>query len=268
MLSYDNIRHRKVLKLGVFLQNELCTFCKMDNQIDIRVDTAQLKRVVSKKTYVCWIDIMGTKDTMLESIEKASNFILRFHSFCIKAIKNKSKVKCYPLMDGAFITSTDFSAVRTVIASVFKDLAEVFLTEDCFAHQFVVRGAIAYGDIVHGGNITDEICTDIANEDSYKSSLLFGLPMIQAYKSENEAPPFGIYIHESARTINGLQGRYYAWCNEERLRNQLKENLTLYFNWCEKFSNYLKLDNEKINVYKKKVDEFFSNRNTTKDNFI
>ena len=34
-----------------------------------------------------------------------------------------------------------------------------------------------------------------------------GLPMIQAFTAEYTAPPFGVYIHESARNPAGLQGK-------------------------------------------------------------
>lgn len=38
-----------------------------------KVDTSPFK---CTKEYVCWIDIMGTKNTMSESFHKAANFIL------------------------------------------------------------------------------------------------------------------------------------------------------------------------------------------------
>lgn len=53
-----------------------------------QVNTAQFK---SSKEYVCWIDIMGTKNTMSESFQKAANFILKFHSCVVDVIKIKKE---------------------------------------------------------------------------------------------------------------------------------------------------------------------------------
>ena len=39
--------------------------------------------------YVCWLDIMGTKNSMSESFEKSANFILRFHSAILNAKKRR-----------------------------------------------------------------------------------------------------------------------------------------------------------------------------------
>jgi hypothetical protein len=89
------------------------------------------------------------------------------------------------------------------------------------------------------------------------------MPMIQAFTSEKLAPPFGIYIHESARTVGGLQGRYYYWRRNEalsanvHLQSELKEGLISFFGWEKDRSFYYKLEKTKFEEYEKRVEEYY-----------
>lgn len=127
----------------------------------------------------------------------------------------------------------------------------------------MVKGALAKGIIQHGSKISAEIAEDIAPRVGYKRHLLFGMPMIQAFISEKQAPPFGIYIHESARTVGGLQGRYYYWRRDVNfstnagLQSQLKEELISFFDWGGKHCYYFELEESKFNEYQKRVKEYY-----------
>ncbi|MBR1766301.1 MAG: hypothetical protein IJ745_04580 [Bacteroidales bacterium] len=210
-------------------------------------------------SYVCWVDIMGTKSIMEESFEKAANFILRFHLACTEAAKENRDVRCYPLMDGAFLTTNKIEKLKKVINTIFQRLSAYFIDTDPCNHLFVIRGSIAKGELAHGEEITTEVCKEIASNNDYKKNLLFGLPMIQAFKAEEDAPPFGVFIHESARKTDGLKGRYYNWCSDNEMRTALTERLHLYFSWCRLHSPYLRLDKTKISHYEELVDDYFSN---------
>ena len=228
-----------------------------------QVNTTPFK---STKEYVCWIDIMGTQNTMSESFQKAANFILKFHGCIIEVVKDVEGVCYYPLMDGVFITTPNNATIRTIIDKIFSAIAVIFLNEDKHGHRFVIKGSLAYGDIAHGKTINDQICDKLAHEDDYKHAIMCGLPMIQAFKAEHTAPPFGVYIHESARNPADLQGKYYGWVAHKDVdKKKLANTLISYFNWCSYFNNYLEIDNNKIDLYKKLVNEFFTNR-MTKDN--
>lgn len=90
-----------------------------------------------------------------------------------------------------------------------------------------------------------------------------GLPMIQAFTAEYTAPPFGVYIHESARNPADLQGKYYGWVAQNGLDKQKLLNCIIsYFNCCDYFNHYLEIDSGKIELYKKLAKEFFTNRMT------
>ena len=206
---------------------------------------------------------MGTKTVMLESFDKAANFIIRFHSCCISITKNIPKISCYPLMDGVFITAEEIDVMMHAINDIYDKIARTFLDTEVYSHRFIIRGALAYGEISHGNNITQGVSKEISADDDYKKNLLFGLPMIQAFNSEKKAPPFGVFIHESARRRGCLQGRYYQWYKDENLQNELRDNIISYFEWCKQFSNYLELEKEKAHKYSELAQEFFTNRNIT-----
>lgn len=155
----------------------------------IEIHTDKMKQ---SDEYVCWLDIMGTKSSMSESFEKSANFILRFHTAVLKAAISK-KVRVYPVMDGVYIVVKNLDDMRAALDKIMTCLAEVFLSETN-KHRFVVKGALAKGAIQHGSKISTEIAEDIAPRVGYKQHLLFGMPVIQAYISEKQAPPFGIYI--------------------------------------------------------------------------
>lgn len=208
--------------------------------------------------YVCWIDIMGTKNIMSTSLAIAANFILKFHA-SINKIKEGKEVKCYPLMDGVFITSKELEPLKKVINNIYTNIANIFIDEKKFEHKFVIRGALAYGEIINGYDISEKACRIINKNINYRDSLLLGIPMIQAFGTESFAPPFGMYIHESARKYDGLQGCHYKWQGEIEI-SKLKDNISNYFTECQKRIHYLDMKEDKLKLYKELVEEYFLTR--------
>lgn len=237
-------------------------------------NTAELKNSVTKE-YVFLIDIMGTKNCMMESFERSANFILRLHSCVIDVVRrlctdsrNHGKIRYYPIMDGIYLTSPDLSLMTEAVRKVFTNLAYVMTKQKNPMHQFLVRGVIAYGDICHGHNVSDKVCSGLAGMYSYKNNLLMGLPMIQAYSSESSAAPFGVFIHESARLVNGLQGSKFRWWSRkdtsaDGLIPALASSINSYFDWCQ--DNYLSInmDLTKISRYRNLVSQYFSTARST-----
>ncbi len=221
--------------------------------------------LTTKSEYVCWIDIMGTRNIMSESLQKATNFILRFHACVLRAITDQKNVKYYPLMDGVFITSPDAQTIQKVINVIFSNVANIFLAQERNIHRFIIKGSLAYGIVYHGHMITNDICQEIAQDEDYKKTILLGMPMIQSISMEKTAPPFGIYIHESARKYQILQGKYYKWTDPNIDFVKLQDKVEKYFDWCSDYSEYLEMDTQKIDKYKKLVKEYFSKRES-KDN--
>lgn len=237
------------------------------------INTSPLKRNRSNaKEYVAFIDIMGTQNCMKMSFERAANHIMRLHC-CVTDVtqainaavhaSDQKVIKVYPIMDGVYLTSPDFKLIRQAVSRIFKEIVFSQVNTKDNEIIFLVRGAIARGDIVHGMYITDQVCPDLSANEPYKNMLLFGLPMIQAYESEHSAPPMGIYIHESARSLQGFQGRFLSWWwtkkskKRPRVAAAIGDRLTSYFGWCQKHSYSLKMDEKKIKQYLGQIQDYF-----------
>lgn len=230
---------------------------------EIKINTSKLK---TEQEYVCWIDTMGTKNTMSESFEKAANFMIRFHSYVIESIQSLAKdnrISYYPVMDGIYLTSPTWEDMKKVIDGIYKRGSNVFVNESTIAHRFIIRGAIAYGTVAHGESITKDVCPIINTR--YKEKFLMGMPMIQAFTSECYAPPYGMFIHESARQVKILQGRYYQWAHDNKMREKLQDKINQYFLWCKEFRMYLGMDENKILQYIQLNKEHLNNLNCKED---
>ena len=159
---------------------------------------------------------MGSKVFMSKSIQIGANFIGKFHNEVSLQAMN-TEVQVFPVMDGAYVISRSQHAILGFISILLKALTDGFVKENELRHKFIVRDALSYGPIYNGNDIpVDAFCPEQAGNqrresiDKYKGSLLFGLPMIQAFNSEINAPPFGIYIHESARLFHQIVNAHYA----------------------------------------------------------
>jgi len=205
---------------------------------------------------------MGTKKVMSDSFERSVNFMIRFHrSFQLAKVKaNVKEVYYYPVMDGIYIASKDVDTIKSILTQFYLIVTNEFLDKKKVWHKFVIRGVIAYGEVFHGEDITKEICPEF--DDEIKNNLLIGMPMIQAIQSEHSCPPFGVYIHESARKkALGFQGKYFYWyqSKDKEFVKKIKESTKVYFDWCKEFHSYLEMEENKIEEYKHLVDEFFCN---------
>lgn len=221
--------------------------------------------------YVCWLDVMGMQKTMSSSLEKAMNFVLKFHNCIVEAVGavNQSSVVVYnyPIMDGVYLASSNSTELGNVVADIYNRTAAIFLQEPCLARCFVIRGALAKGKILHGDTLQKRRPTLKFNCAALSGSavmqqLMVGMPMIQAYVSERNAPPFGVYIHESAREYGKLQGCYYEWWRHVISGGMvdlvhLKQKLDDYFAFCATKKYQLEMEETKIRRYRELVQEYF-----------
>lgn len=216
---------------------------------DSFIPTINADKLKASNKYVCWIDTMGTQNTMSVSLAKASNYIIKLHSCLIQAADGLDSVLIYPVMDGAYITCANKKDITSVLKKTFSFLANIFLQEKDNGKRFVVRASLAFGDIIDGNMITDDVTKHISSD--YKQRILLGMPIIQAYQSEKNAPPFGIFIHESARKFDEehkIQGRTFKWWAND-LSQKLYEAICGYFEWCRYNSLLLEMDEKKIDNY-------------------
>lgn len=220
--------------------------------------TINAKALKAKNKYVCWIDTMGTQNTMSESLAKSANFILKLHAVILEAAKlYENTVTVYPVMDGAYITCGNKENITSVIKRVYNNLYKVFREEQDFDKRFIIRGALAYGEIIDGNLLTEHVTTDI--DQDYKNNILLGMPIIQAYRSESLSPPYGIFIHESARKFDvshKIQGKTFRWWRADEGKD-IGKAIISYFKWCKYNRVLLDMDVSKIQNYINSVEAYF-----------
>ncbi|OJV92039.1 MAG: hypothetical protein BGO43_03300 [Gammaproteobacteria bacterium 39-13] len=208
---------------------------------------------------------MGISCLMKRSVFTAAIIISRFQKLLSQQFIQSEKFCIYPIMDGAFITSKSKQDLLNFLENVFVSLSDNFVNENNNFYKFIVRACISYGLVGHGNDIDD---LDFKNKDK----LVFGLPIIQSFTQEHKAPPFGIYIHQSARLmaplVNEKTGddfdhkpfstRWYVWFkNNESMQRELLLRLNEYYDWCESQSYSLPYDTNKVKKHKEMAKQYF-----------
>ncbi|MDD5872204.1 MAG: hypothetical protein PUD90_01890 [Clostridia bacterium] len=206
--------------------------------------------------YVLWIDIMGTNNFMSVSQKTSANFICKLH---MQILSDKSEnMSIYPVMDGAYITTKSGEEMKKFIEDVFLDLSEIFISEKDILHQFIVKGALSYGPVIHGKDITIAECYR-----DYMSSILLGMPMIQAHKGEKLAPPFGIYCDESVRMHDSsFSYRWFLWWkngwkNDSSKKKKMTNALDDYYKYYKENAYKMDYEKSKIEEHEEKANEYF-----------
>lgn len=154
----------------------------------------------AKDEYVCFIDIMGIQSKMSHSINQSSNFIFKLHAIILECWRTTSysHISVYPIMDGAYITSSNKSEILNLLTYIYNLLVTSLMKEDDYKYWFWIRASLAYGKIIHGRNIPYDASLEFSTRVGYKEQLLIGEPMILAYTGERNAAPMGIFIDNSA----------------------------------------------------------------------
>ena len=227
-----------------------------------------------RSQYVGWIDVMGIQAAMARSTDKAANFIFKLHISALESIsslkpRQRKKIKLYPVMDGIYFVSSNEIFLFKFMSHIFGALANEFVSTEEMEHRFLIRGALACGPVVHGSQIPDGASATLRDHSGYRSSILLGLPVIQAYLGEHSAPPFSIFVHESARAFAPedrppIQSTWWRWFktpNDDRwpgLAAEPKKELCRYFDWCKNRSQEIGYKNERIEAHREMVDQYFA----------
>lgn len=203
----------------------------------IYFDGKQLPK--AKKRYVAFVDIMGTKAHMTRSTQTTANFIFKLHAAVLDAWKNEKyqNVFVYPVMDGAYITAARKEDIEKIIVRIYSGIAELQIRESNPIHRFIIRGSIAYGEVIHGHNVPYSASKVFEIDLSYKNNILLGPSMISAYSGEGHAAPFAVFIDDSA--VDHGSGKGFAqdwkWYNSRILKirdglsNELSQTVLDYF---------------------------------------
>ena len=222
-----------------------------------------------KNEYVLFIDIMGTQTHMNHSVKETANFIFKLHSAIISSWREKAykNVFVYPVMDGAYITAGTKEDIENIIVRIYRGLAKNFLKEELKQYLYMIRGGLAYGEIIHGHNVPYNASKAFEMSLGYKDNILLGNAMIYAYKSEGLASPFGIFVHESAiKQANKRFGAFssnWKWFESETLKmgdidiKMLLDKTMGYLSSMKDPTHPLHYDTKKIDNHIKLVKNYF-----------
>jgi hypothetical protein len=209
---------------------------------------------------------------MGKSLDIAANFIFKLHAVGVQHVT--PTIKLYPVMDGIYVTSRDQNAILDFLAQTYHDCASEFLAtpQIDFLHRFLIRGALAFGPIVHGATVPpaafqqpNGVVLNITNNAPYLASILIGLPMVQSHETEKKAPPFGLYVHESARSFSPpntdpIHFRWWKW--GLRFNSQswppMRLEIDDYFRRCLENWNSIEYEKEKIKVHQEMAMQYFT----------
>ena len=227
---------------------------------DVYFDARELPDPINSS--VAWIDVMGIRAIMSRSIQITANFVFKLHSAALEVLPATNTLTLYPVMDGIFVVSEQKTEILGFLGALLGKIAHTFIGTKEIQHRFLVKAALAYGPVIHGSGITTEANQSLGGNAAYKNSLLIGMPMIQVYQSESKAPPFGIFIHESARAFSPsgetpIPHVWWAWQNKPAT---LKSELEIYFKWCEDHPLKIEYSIDRIKVHKEMVKQYLDDQ--------
>jgi hypothetical protein len=154
--------------------------------------------------YVAWLDLMGAGHLMATSMDKAANAIARIHTATYLAVEQHGyKPDLVAINDGIFICSKSKEEVSQIVRSALMHLVARFVTKNDPQDRFLARCAIAYGPTFSGKRIAEQLPGHKKGTiPATLDQVVFGPPVIQAYRAEHDSPPYGVVIHESARSFS------------------------------------------------------------------
>lgn len=220
--------------------------------------------------YVGRLDMMGARAAMARSVRVAGNFIGKLHVAMLEAPRD-DLAALIPTIDGAYIVSKTKDAVLSHMRVAIRSLARAFVAADNRYRQSIVRGGLAYGPIVLGSSLTDASeCLGSPQNAAYRDSILLGIPVVQAYEVEEQAPPFGVRVHTSARTFSPdgtqpLNSTYWRWWKstgatqqDSSLAAKLKVSVRKYFEFMREHEVELDYPSSAIDKHEKLAKEYFA----------
>jgi hypothetical protein len=221
--------------------------------------------------YICWLDVMGSGNTMGRSMAISANFIMKLHVAILESRGLATSIELYPMIDGLYACTQTAQEMFSFLKSVFIRLAVSFVSESSHLYRFVVRGGISYGPVVRQTDVQPgSAVLGLLLGMDYCERILVGLPLAQAYNEERvAAPPFGVAMHESIRAFGHIgtgpvSGRYWKWWEWSQtagdifLVNFLGQELTSYYDWCRKHSAAIGYGEDRIEAHEKLVRDYFS----------
>jgi hypothetical protein len=257
--------------------NHIRKYCQKISDTNLAFTTEGL--VGAQNQYVAWLDLMGAGHIMSTSINKTANFLIRLHMAVEIAIqKSGYNLITLPINDGTYVISQKKSELITVLQHTMALLAARFIATHQQQDRCLMRGGIAYGPVYMGEGLSSGIKLKKLREHSeFLRHVIFGPPIIQAFRSEHLAPPYGIAIDESARAFAAdnerpFQMTHWLWWqtgaeatppNGISSLNQIKNCLSIelggYYDWMTSGLVFQGgITAEKVKQWKESSAQYFS----------
>ena len=215
-----------------------------------------------KPAYVSFVDIMGMATAMALSLRRSANFMGRFHVALLSISSMVPKCKVYPVMDGAYVVSDNLRFMLTFLHKLFEYLSLMFVNADDLSKCFLIRGSIAYGDVVLGADINKQVSIELSDDDLYKRNLLMGVPVAHAFLCADKAPPYGIFIDDTirARQDSKMSGIWYRWWSkmQENIAKKVGLQLERYFKWTKERCDEIMYNLDKQNAHESLARQYWS----------
>ena len=206
-----------------------------------------LFKAVEKKSdarayrYVFWLDLMGANNVMRLSLPRAARSVMKIHAAALSAKKQYPKLQVNPVMDGVYGFVSDRALLEASLAKILGELAHVFVQERVASSRFMVRAGVAFGPLVSATSLAAG-APILQQNIPYLGGTAIGMGISHAYEAEGHAPPFGVFIHESARSFAPrtkdsypYRVTFWRWFDkDDALTWALRRTVLLHFDWLEK----------------------------------
>ena len=226
--------------------------------------------IVTEKCYVGRLDMMGARAAMARSVKVAGNFIGKLHVAILEPPRT-DLAAIIPTIDGAYIVGKSKEAVLHHMGASIRALAAGFVMASNNYRRFIVRGGLAYGPVAMGSSMMDASeCLSQKHNSVYRDAILVGIPVVQAYEVEEQAPPFGVRVHTSARTFSPdgalpLNSTYWRWwksadaaLKDKDLAAKLKKAVASYYEFMRKHEVELDYPRSAMDRHEQLANEYFA----------
>jgi hypothetical protein len=233
---------------------------------------------VAENAYVAWLDLMGAGHMMSTSVHKTANFLVRLH-MSVEIARRESGyiVDTLPINDGIFIVGKKKGELMTIVQHTMGLLAARFIATPRPHDRCLMKGGIAYGPVYRGKDLVGGIEKKKMREQSeYLDRVLFGPPVIEAYRSESSAPPYGIAVDASARAFSApgerrFQMTHWLWWQKHSealtakgfgtlpaLKDCLWVDLQSHFAWIKSTLILHGLSKDKVEQWQSQAKQYFA----------
>lgn len=232
--------------------------------------------------YIAWCDGMGTGRTLSRSLYQAANSVFKLHSAFSIAQSMSEGVRCYAVMDGVYVTCASREGMCKVLRLAFCELGREFINKPGIKHMHMIRAGLAFGPVIHGMDVEERAFHGryhgyTITRDMFKNSqlsrirhhILLSPAMVLAYRAEKFAPPFGIYVDNTAKCYQqlvnpadtGFESSLSQWWagdpGAKQIARDLYKQIKFYLDKCETHSVGSEYPRERIRTHRELAEEYF-----------